>query len=662
LLRELRTYRDSVRVPKTLNIVTVPKYPLRGHQLGYRPKVNSYDGWTPAMFEQYIRDLAVFGTNAIELIPPRSDDAPDSPHFVLPQLEMMKRMSKIADDYGIDVWIWYPAMGVNYEKPETIEFALKEWGEVLGALPRVDAIFVPSGDPGDLEPRELMDFLAKQADVLHAKHPKAQMWVSTQSFNADGLALFLNLLKEQEPAWLSGIVFGPQNRSSLPELRKLIPARYPIRHYPDITHSVRCQFPVPLWDPAYQLTEHREVINPRPEQFAQIIRDYDEYTIGFLSYSEGCNDDVNKMVWSALGWDPDMPVADVLRQYARHFISTEHEESFAEGLLGLERDWRGPLLTNENVAATLARFQELEKAATPQMLLNWRFQQALYRAYYDAYDARRLAYETDLEQQALDVLKEASKRNSLAAIDQAQEILDRAITAPVAPELRTRVFELAEALYQSIRMQLSVERYKAISSDRGANLDYIDVPLNDRLWLHNRFEEMRHMNERDRMEKIAEIANWAEPGPGGFYDDLGNMLKQPHLVLEPGFEADPEFRQAPIISSANSRGLRMSWIDYAETRFDSPLRMKYDNLDKNAQYKIRVVYTGDNMSAKMGLTANGIQVHPYIAKERPVRPVEFDIPKEATATGALELAWTQEPGRGGGGRGCQVAEVWLIKK
>ena len=39
-----------------------------------------------AMWEQYIRDLAVFGTNAIELIPPRSDDAADSPHFPLPPM------------------------------------------------------------------------------------------------------------------------------------------------------------------------------------------------------------------------------------------------------------------------------------------------------------------------------------------------------------------------------------------------------------------------------------------------------------------------------------------------------------------------------------------------------------------------------------------------
>ena len=57
-----------------------------------------------------------------------------------------------------------------------------------------------------------------------------------------------------------------------------------------------------------------------------------------------------------------------------------------------------------------------------------------------------------------------------------------------------------------------------------------------------------------------------------------------------------------------------------------------------------------------------IEIHPLLAKERPVRPVEFDIPRAATAQGRLNLSWTREPGRGGNGRGCQVAEVWLIKK
>jgi hypothetical protein len=46
----------------------------------------------------------------------------------------------------------------------------------------------------------------------------------------------------------------------------------------------------------------------------------------------------------------------------------------------------------------------------------------------------------------------------------------------------------------------------------------------------------------------------------------------------------------------------------------------------------------------------------------PYRPVEFDIPPQATAGGELRLSWTIEPGQGGNGRGCQVSEIWLIKK
>ena len=51
-----------------------------------------------------------------------------------------------------------------------------------------------------------------------------------------------------------------------------MPKRYPIRHYPDITHSRQCQYPVPDWDLAYAVTEAREVINPRPLDEATIFR------------------------------------------------------------------------------------------------------------------------------------------------------------------------------------------------------------------------------------------------------------------------------------------------------------------------------------------------------------------------------------------------------
>src|SRR5581483_5516028 len=251
LLRVLRMEKQSITLSADLNIVSAPRYPLRGHQLGYRPKTNSYDAWTLPMWEQYIRDLAVFGANAIELIPPRSDDDADSPHFPLPPMDMMIGMSKLLDAYGLDVWIWYPAMDPDYSDPKTVDFALKEWGEVFRKLPRIDAVFVPGGDPGHTQPKYLMNLLAKQAPVLHRYHPKAQLWVAPQGFTQAWLDEFLAILNTEHPDWLTGVVFGPQVRIPLPRLRELVPKRYPIRHYPDITHSRECQYPVPNWDVAF---------------------------------------------------------------------------------------------------------------------------------------------------------------------------------------------------------------------------------------------------------------------------------------------------------------------------------------------------------------------------------------------------------------------------
>ncbi|MBK5290419.1 MAG: hypothetical protein JJE04_01830 [Acidobacteriia bacterium] len=668
LLRELRIARGSLAVPDGLSITTAPQYPMRGHQLGYRPKTNSYDGWTLGMWEQYIRDLAVFGTNAIELIPPRSDDAADSPLFPLPPMQTMVGMSRLADEYGLDVWIWYPALDKDYSDPKTVEFALNEWAEVFKKLPRIDAVFVPGGDPGHTQPKFLMALLEKQAASLRRLHPKAQMWVAPQGFDAAWMDEFYGIVRA-EPAWLNGIVFGPQVRVSLAALRAAIPKRYPIRHYPDITHTLRCQYPVPDWDHAYAVTLQREPVNPRPLDQARIFRALQGLTVGFITYSEGCNDDVNKIVWSALGWDPEADVTGVLREYSRYFIGEKFREGFAQGLLALERNWRGPLAVNEGVYTTLNQFRSMDHEAAPGQLWNWRFQQAQYRAHYDAYQRRRLLYETDLEAQALERLGAAAALGSLRAMREAEEILDRVAGEGVARAWRGRVFELAEALFQSIRMQLSVEWYKAIGVGRGANLDLIDSALNNRGWLKARFETLRALaTERARMDGVQEILNWTNPGPGGFYDDLGNPARQPHLVREKRYEEDPAYLVTPLVgfNVIGGAGWRVSWQNHAEALNDAVLRMRYRDLDPGSGYKVRITYAGENVPAQIRLLAlaqAGAQreVHGWRKKDFPVKPVEFAVPAEATRGGELELVWEKEKGLGGAGRGLQVAEVWLVR-
>ncbi len=674
LLRALEMRRDSVTLPRELHVDTAPKYALRGHQLGYRPKTNAYDAWSVPMWENYIRDLAVFGTNAIELIPPRSDDDADSPHFPLPPMQMMVEMSRLAKEYGLQCWIWYPAMDKDYANPATVEAALKEWAEVFKQLPRIDAVFVPGGDPGHTEPKYLLALLEKQTANLKKYHPNATMWVSPQGFNAPWMEEFFGLMDKQ-PAWLSGVVFGPQVRINLPELRKRIPKRYPIRFYPDITHSINAEFSVNDWDVAYAMTEEREVINPRPVDEAHIFRGLEPYAdAGFLTYSEGCNDDVNKFVWSSLGWNPDVDIAAALRDYGRYFIGPDFADSFAQGLLALERNWRGPLLANSGVDATLLQFQDMERKAAPQQKLNWRFQQALYRANYDAYLRTRLLDESERERRAMERLAAARSSsplpaalsvNSISAIDAAEKELAVDPLNRAGQALRSRVFEMAEALFQSIHMQLSVPRYAAISAGRGANLDLIDRPITNATWLLMRFAQIRAQDkEVDRLAAIDQILNWTNPGPGGFYDDLGDPANRPHLDPGVGFEKDPAFAQTARtdFSSGNRTAARIAWHRHIDALYGNSLKLNYSGLDPAAHYRIRYIQPGEGASRSTRLVANAKwEIHP-MQKGEAEKPVEFDVPAEATAGGKLNLEWQANPEEAGNGRFVQVCEVWLILK
>jgi hypothetical protein len=655
LLRALHMERDRSTLPEPLACAAAPRYALRGHQLGYRAKTNSYDAWTVPMWEQYIRDLAVFGANAIELIPPRSDDDPDSPHFPLPPLAMMTEMSRIAAELGLEVWIWFPALEEDYTDPATMDRALREWAGVFQALPRVDAVFVPGGDPGATPPKPLFKLLEAQAANLKKFHPRAAMWFSPQGFHQVFFDEIVELVRQQ-PAWLAGLVFGPQVRMNLPELRAAVPASLPIRFYPDITHSRTCQYPVPDWDRVFALTEGREVINPRPLDQAAIFRRYSPATIGFITYSEGCNDDVNKAIWSMLGWDPDAPVIEILRDYARYFIDPGLADPFAQGLLALERNWRGAIAVNSGIETTLMQFEAMERAAGPRVRLNWRFQQALYRACYDALLRRRFLHQSSLEIAAHETLARAPQIGAGAAMDQAEGILARADFEPIAAGLRSRTGELAEALFQSIRMQLDVQRY-AGQLGRGTSQETIDRPLNDRAWLLREFDGIRKLaSEPDRLARIHTILHRTDPGPGGFYDDLGKPGRQPHVVPGLPFEADPAARASVLTHFDGELEMPASWYDQCLTLYEQPLRMKYEGLDPAARYRLRVVYSLGPVTLATG---EGIPIHPAIDDR--YQPLEFEIPPGATAAGTLELVFRGQPGRGGNGRSCGICEVWLIR-
>ena len=93
-------------------------------------------------------------------------------------------MSRILAEYGLDVWIWFPLLRGNPDDPKWFADSARDWDEVFARLPRIDAVFVPGGDPGEMQPKRLMAHLEKQAQALRRRHPRAQMWVSPQNFDS----------------------------------------------------------------------------------------------------------------------------------------------------------------------------------------------------------------------------------------------------------------------------------------------------------------------------------------------------------------------------------------------------------------------------------------------------------------------------------------------
>ena len=159
---------------------------------------------------------------------------------------------------------------------------------------------------------------------------------------------------------------------------------------------------------------------------------------------------------------------------------------------------------------------------------------------------------------------------------------------------------------------------------------------------------------------------WASPGPGGFYDDLGKATAQPHLVPGKNYEDDPQYVASPQVDFGCPDQHRLSWCDNADGRFDHELQLRYPDLDPDATYRVRVVYAGTlarhGRPLTVRLTGDGVEIHPEMPKPDPIRPVEYDVPPEATRDGELTLGCTATPGRGGAGRGCQMAEIWLLRK
>ncbi|MCK5467805.1 MAG: hypothetical protein KAI99_04835, partial [Cyclobacteriaceae bacterium] len=401
------------------------------------------------------------------------------------------------------------------------------------------------------------------------------------------------------------------------------------------------------WDPALGRTLGRECPNPQPVYYALLHNWFAPYTNGFISYSDGIHDDVNKFIWSAKAWDPDVDVREVLKDYSRFFFRSDLADKAADGILALEKNWEGALVENGSVETTLSYWKAMAEDA-PELDDNWRWQLCQLRSKYDAYIRRRVIYERDLEDQVNNILFKAVEIGADSAIISSLNILNLAITAPVSADLRNEIEALALDLFNSIGFQTSVEKYGAHSLNRGAIIDYLDLPMNNRFWLEDEFAKIQKFpTEEEKLRRLDVIRNWENPGEGSYYDDIGTLDRSIHLVRGEGLNTDPLMERNPNPGfwywNEGFNRLRLSWL----VSMDRPVAVVYEDIDVTADYDVRV--TGYRVAE---IQINGEWIEPFIFSEEVGSIIEYHVPAKAVKSGKITLNWGDP----------EITEVWLIKK
>ncbi len=642
LLRTADMEQDKFSISKPIDFSESPQYAMRGHQFGYRDTANSWDSWTVAQFDQHFREQVLFGANSFENIP--FQDPSSSVHFKMDPKIMEVEMSKICDKYQADYWVWTPAPD-DLTKGNAYNEGLVEQEAFYALCPRLDGVFVPGGDPGDNHPSVLIPYLKDLSVLLKKHHPDAGIWVSLQGFNKEQVEYFFKYLEDNDPDWLTGLVYGPSSPPLAWE-REELPKKYMHRLYPDITHTVRCQYPVENWDQAFALTLGREPCNPQPNEYAKIFREDAKYTDGFITYSDGSHDDVNKVLWSQLGWNPNKDIRDIMVEYCRFFFGSKVAEASADGILDLEKNWAGPLLENKSVPKTLALWQKLV-TENPDLNDNWRWQQLIMRAYYDAYIQDRLAYEKGLEAEAYKILANAKEIGADKAMAEALDTVQKADTDKVSQDLEQKVFLYADMLYNSIGAQTSVPKYNAKAAERGAILDFIDYPLNNRWWLEDEFSKISRLKtEEERLNRLEFIRTYDSPSDGSFYDNISSA-------------------DAKHVTSHTDDAIDYLWENDGLSRkrlstqlFQFTPTLAYVGLDPNANYLIRVSGFGEAL-----LRANGERLKPTKYEKNYEEFKEFPLPKELIKDGALKITFDKPDEENLNWRKqSRVTDVWILKQ
>ena len=198
-------------------------------------------------------------------------------------------------------------------------------------------------------------------------------------------------------------------------------------------------------------------------------------------------------------------------------------------------------------------------------------------------------------------------------------------------------------------------------------------------WLRRQLDRARAASGPQRAELLGMITRYEDPGPGGFYDDLGTLDRAPNAVAGYPYDFGQPF-VPEMLSESNRPSQRTLHFTQDE---DQGVTLHYRGLDPNARYRIRFTlvrpWYQERYRARMNQRTQTLYAgNTVLARdvELPERTSDFftyDIPPEAIVGNELIIRFERAPDvargprtereiwRNSGGWGTLVAEAWLMK-
>jgi hypothetical protein len=731
LLRQITVRKGLLEIPGNLDIRTAPAFEIRGTQVqqsGIALSLAKARPWTGKERQRVVLDYALAGANIFS-------SGEGAEYDFLKSFGLMTQGDFGANTAGGDIpagWEAKESIGrkgyVCLSVPDARKYMLEQCEKYFSSSPSFDLVKFYGGDGGGCECDKCKPYglifiklVEEMAAIIHKYHPQSRVFFTNQKFDNNDDKAILAWLQEKPRDWLWAWGYGPgsdaaswqpghrqNHRMDLfrypgygpyglypKELLHQLPPQQKLVYYNEITHWKYAQhafvqmYPRPDKDGNHPPHWSHEIYERRPDQFLtmvynrlsfyacprnyyRVFNDLMPYGIGDITHSSGHHDHFNQWMWQRLLWSPRTTLDEVLVEYGRTWFGPEAAPLMAKALLQLEENIGeqpgSSLAEKPGIKAYYDMVSEAGKLIPAEIMeKDWLWRMYMQKGALDRYTqlnvAGQMGLRSRIEKQVADAIRSKDPG----------PLVREALSWFGLKETE----EMALLRREAERLGEESNRLFGERNDGLFNLDHDFIGLG---WLKRQLERALKADKKASQELLAMVVDYENPGPGGYYDNLGTFNVAPNVTS--GYPYD---HGQPYVAKMLSEGNRPSQRSMHYTQDEKEgVSFHYSNLDPKASYKIRFTFVrpwfqdryAERMNQKcQSVYANGILLAKDV--ELPLQMSDFftwDIPAKATASGELTIVLKKsddvasgdrvsvEQWRNSGGWGTIVSEVWLMKK